>query len=87
MTYTDFNDLEVVDIDSIKGVKRYVTKDSTSVSKSIDQGAFSVKSVPSSALASLDSINIVSGGDGYKIGDVVNFDNTGTTGFGGWWIC
>ena len=41
-------------------------KDSTSVSKSIDQGSFSVKSVPSSALASLDSINIVSGGDGYK---------------------
>ena len=24
----------------------------------------------------------MSGGDGYKIGDVVNFDNTGTTGFG-----
>ena len=82
VTYKDFNDLEVVNIDSIKGVKRYVTKDSTSVSKSIDQGSFSVKSVPSSALASLDSINIVSGGDGYKIGDVVNFDNTGTTGFG-----
>ena len=82
VTYNDFNDLEVVNIDSIKGVKRYITKDSTSVSKSIDQGAFSVKSVPSSALASLDSINIVSGGDAYKIGDVVNFDNTGTTGFG-----
>ena len=82
VTYKDFNDLEVVNIDSIQGVKRYVTKDSTSVSKSIDQGAFSVKSVPSSALASLDSINIVTGGDGYKIGDVVNFDNTGTSGFG-----
>ena len=82
VTYQDFNDLEVVNIDAITGVKRYVTADSTSVSKSIDRGAFSIKSVPTSALASLDSIDIVSGGDGYKIGDVVKFDNSGTSGFG-----
>ena len=82
VTYKDFNDLEVVDTDAISNVTRYVSAQSTTVSRAIDKGSFQVASVPTSSLATLDSIKIITGGTGYKIGDTVVFDSTDTEGFG-----
>ena len=82
VTYKDFNDLEVIDTDAISNVTRYVSAESTTVSRAIDKGSFRVASIPTSSLATLDSIKIISGGTGYKIGDTVVFDSTDTDGFG-----
>ena len=81
-TYKEFNETDVVNTDNISNVTRYVRQESTAVSKPIDKGSFKVASVPTSSLATLDSIKIISSGDEYKIGDTVVFDSSDTEGFG-----
>ena len=81
-TYADFNNLESPSIESIKGIRRYVNPTGDAYPSPIDVGKFQVSSVPTSGEAYVESINIVSGGSGYKFGDVVVFNNEGTDGDG-----
>ena len=81
-TYANFNNLESPSIESVSGVRRYVNTIGNAYPSPIDVGKFQVSSVPTSGDASVESINVVSGGSGYKFGDVVVFNNEGTDGDG-----
>lgn len=81
-TYSDFNSLELVAIEDLNGVRRYISPYSTAVPKPIDTGRFIVESVPTSSEASVDSVNIVTSGSGYKVGDVIVVNNADTEGEG-----
>ena len=81
-TFKEFNILESSTVDSIPGLRRYLTPEGNAYHKPSDTGNFVVESIPSSTEASVDSISVLASGVGYKIGDVLNFDNTGTDGFG-----
>lgn len=78
--YTEFNNQQFVNIESIPNLRRYLDFRSTIAPKPIDPGFFEVSSIPSSAEASLDFIDIITPGSGYKFGDVLNFNNEGTDG-------
>jgi hypothetical protein len=81
-TYANFNNLDNPFIESIKGIRRYVNPSGDAYPFPIDVGRFQVSSVPTSGEAYVESINIVSGGSGYKFGDVLEFNNEGTDGNG-----
>lgn len=81
-TYASFNNLDNAFIESIKGIRRYINPTGNAYPSPIDVGKFEVSSVPTSGEAYVESINIVSGGSGYKFGDVVVFNNEGTDGDG-----
>lgn len=78
--FKEFNNQQFVNIESIPNLRRYLDFDATIAPKPIDPGFFQVSSIPTSTEASLDFINVVTPGSGYKFGDVVNFDNEGTGG-------
>ena len=80
--YTEFNNQQFLNLEAIPNLKRYLDFRSNIAPKPIDPGFFEVASIPSSAEASLDFIDIITSGFGYKFGDIVNFDNEGTGGFG-----
>ena len=79
---TGFNITKFVDVESLSDVRRYNNADSTSATKPIDTGFFKISRTPSSVDAGLDAIKIVTPGTQYKVGDVVEFDNSGTGGDG-----
>jgi len=81
-TYAEFNNLDTPNIEEIKGIKRYTTSDGDTYPRPIDVGQFQVSSVPTSGDAVVESINVISGGSGYKFGDLVEFNNAGTDGEG-----
>ena len=80
--YNDFNILETSNIDNIVGLRRYLTPEGNAYHKPTDTGNFVVESIPSSTEAVVDSIDVLASGAGYKLGDVLTFDNEGTDGFG-----
>jgi hypothetical protein len=79
---TDFNNQQFLNLEAIPNLSRYLDFRSNIAPKPIDPGFFEVASIPSSAEASLDFIDIITPGSGYKFGDVVNFNNEGTGGSG-----
>ena len=81
-TYAEFNNLETPKIEDISGIRRYTTADGDTYPRPIDVGQFQVSSVPTSGDAVVESINVVSGGSGYKFGDILEFNNDGTEGSG-----
>ena len=80
--YTEFNNQQFLNLESIPNLRRYLDFRSNIAPKPIDPGFFEVASIPSSAEASLDFIDIITPGSGYKFGDIVNFDDEGTGGSG-----
>ena len=80
--YSDFNILESSSIEGISGLRRYLTPEGDAYHKPTDTGNFVVESIPSSTEAVVDSIDVLASGTGYKLGDVLTFDNEGTGGFG-----
>ena len=83
-TYSEFNLSEVPLLYKISNLTRYLDPTTGIYEKTrpLDPGSFTVESIPSSTDASVKSINIVDGGSGYKVGDKLVFNNTGTSGFG-----
>lgn len=81
-TYSEFNELQEVDIESITGIRRFLNADGNATPKFIDPGRFVVDSVPTSIDAKLDYIDVVSPGTNYKIGDTLVFNNDDTEGTG-----
>jgi hypothetical protein len=81
-TFNSFNELEVNSIEGITGLRRYLTPDGNAYHQPTDTGNFIVESIPSSTSATVDSIDVLASGAGYKLGDVLEFSNTGTDGFG-----
>ena len=79
-TFEDFNNRQFVNIESIPNLRRYLDFDATIAPKPIDTGFFEVQSIPKSTDASLDFIDIITPGSGYKFGDVIVFNNEGTGG-------
>ena len=79
-TFEDFNNRDFVNIESIPNLRRYLDFDATIAPKPIDTGFFQVESIPKSTDASLDFIDVITPGSGYKFGDVIVFDNEGTGG-------
>ena len=79
-TFSDFNNQQFVNIESIPNLRRYLDFDATIAPKPIDPGFFKVASIPTSTEASLDFIDVSAPGSGYKFGDIVNFNNEGTNG-------
>ena len=80
--FSDFNILETSNIENISGLRRYLTPEGNGYHKPTDTGNFVVESIPSSTEAVVDSIDVLASGAGYKLGDVLEFDNEGTSGFG-----
>lgn len=83
-TYSEFNLSEFPLLYNISNLTRYLDPTTGIYEKTrpLDPGSFTVESIPSSTEASVKSINIVDGGSGYKVGDKLVFNNTGTSGFG-----
>jgi len=83
-TYSEFNLSEIPLLNQIFNLSRYLdpATDVYKKTRPLDPGSFIVESIPSSTEASVQSINIVDGGSGYKIGDKLIFNNTETSGFG-----
>ena len=79
-TFEDFNNRQFVNIESIPNLRRYLDFDATIAPKPIDTGFFQVESIPKSTDASLDFIDVITPGSGYKFGDVIVFNNEGTGG-------
>ena len=79
-TFENFNNRDFVNIESIPNLRRYLDFDATIAPKPIDTGFFQVESIPKSTDASLDFIDVITPGSGYKFGDVIVFDNEGTGG-------
>jgi len=63
-------------------LSRYVSKLGDSYILPEDPGNFVVEAIPESTDSTLFALDVVSGGDLYKIGDTLVFDNEGTGGFG-----
>lgn len=82
-TYLEFNSLDSIDLRIINNLTRYLNPSTSLYEKTrpLDPGTFSVSSVPSSVNATIESLNVIEGGSGYKVGDKLVFDNTGTEGF------
>ena len=78
--FKDFNNQQFINIEDIPNLRRYLDFDATIAPKPIDPGFFKVASIPTSTEASLDFIDVITPGSGYKFGDVVNFNNEGTGG-------
>ena len=81
-TFNSFNELEVSTIENVSGLRRYLTPEGNAYHQPTDTGNFIVESIPSSTNATVDSIDVLAAGAGYKVGDVLEFSNTGTDGFG-----
>ena len=81
-TQTDFNILESSNIENVSGLKRYLTPGGNAYHKPTDTGNFIVDSIPSSTDAAVDSVAVLASGVGYKLGDILAFNNEGTGGFG-----
>ena len=79
-TFNDFNTKEIVTLLE-ENLTKYVSPYNTTSISPIDSGIFLVESVPESTDSKLSSIEVTSGGNLYKIGDQVVFDNTLTKGF------
>ena len=78
--FKDFNNRQFINIEDIPNLRRYLDFDATIAPKPLDPGFFKVSSIPTSTDASLDFVDVLTPGSGYKFGDVVNFDNEGTGG-------
>ena len=78
--FSSFNNQQFINIESIPNLRRYLDFDATIAPKPIDPGFFKVASIPTSTDASLDFIDVITSGSGYKFGDIVNFDNEQTGG-------
>ena len=81
-TFSNFNILETSSIENIAGLRRYLTPEGNAYHKPTDTGNFVVESIPSSTEAKVDSIDVLATGAGYKVSDILVFDNEGTNGFG-----
>jgi hypothetical protein len=81
-TQTDFNILESSSIETISGIRRYLTPGGNAYHQPTDTGNFAVDSIPSSTEATVDSVSVLASGVGYKLGEILSFNNEGTGGFG-----
>lgn len=81
-TFKEFNELEISNIEGISGLKRYLSPEGNAYHNPSDTGNFVVDSIPLSTNATLNSIDVLASGSGYKVGDILEFENTGTDGFG-----
>ena len=81
---TTFNDFNTKEISTLmeENLTKYVSLYDTTSIRPIDSGIFLVESIPESTDSKLSSIEVTSGGNLYKIGDQVVFNNTLTKGFG-----
>lgn len=81
ITFNDFNTKEISTLLE-ENLTKYVSQYDTTSIKPVDPGIFLVESIPESTDSKLSSIQVTSGGNLYKVGDQVVFDNTLTKGFG-----
>lgn len=82
-THNSFNIKENKSLDTITdNLSRFVTKFGDSYIIPEDPGNFIVDSIPESTDSTLFALEVVSPGDLYKVGDILEFDNTNTEGFG-----
>ena len=80
-TFNEFNAKETRILLEENLTKFVSLRDTISV-RPIDPGLFTVSSIPESTDSKLSSISVDSGGDLYKFGDKLVFDNSQTNGFG-----